>query len=220
MLKSPSSMRAGMRGLSLIELMIALVIGLIVSGAAVALVVSIMKANAETIRATRLTQELRTTTEIISREMRRAKSVEDPVANVGLASANMLKNCDDMTPATAGTTAACATFGYDCKAKSDGTFDSGTFKAIGLANGKVKLASSSSAVPSCPTGGAGTQLSSDLINISELTVCVGVFNSTGSCVSAGADVYSVRVRGSFINDPTGLVRSISQEVRIRSTAIN
>lgn len=219
MLKSPRPLRAGMVGLSLVELMIALVVGLIVSGAAVALVVSIMKANAETIRATRLTQELRTTTEIVSRELRRAQGIDDPIANVGLASANMLKNCDAITPATAGTTAACTTFGYDCKAKSDGTFDSGTFKAIGLAGGKIRLASSTSAIPACPTTSTGTQLSSDQIVVSEFTVCKGVFNATGTCTS-GSDVYSVRVKGSFANDPTGLVRSISQEVRIRSVAIN
>ena len=40
------------RGVSLIELMIAMVAGLIVTGAAVALIVAMIKSNAETIKAT------------------------------------------------------------------------------------------------------------------------------------------------------------------------
>lgn len=205
MLKSPRSSRAGMVGLSLVELMIALVVGLIVSGAAVALVVSIMKANAETIRATRLTQELRTTTEIVSRELRRARSVTDPIANVGLASASMLKACNAITPASG--VASCATFGYDCNSATNATF-----KAVGLdGNGKVRLLTSTSAVPACPTASTGTQLSSDTVTITSLTFTADATN---------ADKYTISVKGKFNDDPTGLVRSISQVVRIRSTAIN
>ena len=70
------------RGFSLIELMVAMVAGLLVSGAAIALIVAMIKSNAETIRATRLTQELRTTAEVIARNLRRARSVTDPIANV------------------------------------------------------------------------------------------------------------------------------------------
>ena len=215
MLKMKHSFRGRSGGFTLIELMVALVVGLIVSGAAIALMVSIMKSNSETIRATRLTQELRVTAEIVSRELRRARSVTDPIANVGLANASLLKACNAITPTTAGTTANCATFGYDCNSAS-----SAVFKAIGLAGGKVRLASASAAVPACPTTGTGTQLSSDTINITDLTVCAGVFNSTGACQSGTTDVYTIRLTGSFNNDPAGLVRSFSQEVRIRSTAVN
>lgn len=193
------------RGLSLIELMIALVAGLVVSGAALALVVSTMKANAETLRATRLTQELRSTTEIASRELRRARSVTDPIANVGLASASMIKACNTITPA-AGASANCATFGYDCASAT-----SAVFKAIGLANGKVRLASSTSAVPACPTSSTGTQLSSDNITITTLSI---------SADATYPDKYTITVAGKFNNDITGLVRTFSQEVRIRSTAVN
>lgn len=190
--------------MTLIELMIALVAGLVVTGAAVALVVSTMKANAETIRATRLTQELRSTAEVAARELRRARSVTDPIANVGLASANMVKACNSITPASG--SASCATFGYDCTSSTNAVF-----KAIGLANGKVRLVSATGAVPACPTGGTGTQLSSDNITITNFNIATD---------ATYPDKYTISVAGKFSNDPTGLVRTISQEVRIRSAAVN
>lgn len=59
-------------GFSLIELMIALTLGLIVLGAVLTFTVSMIRAYSENIQSTRLTQELRTSMNIITREIRRA----------------------------------------------------------------------------------------------------------------------------------------------------
>lgn len=197
------------RGVTLVELMIALVVGLIVSGAAIALVVAIIKSNADNIRATRLTQELRTTAEIIARDLRRARSISDPIVNIGADSAALLTACNAITPAT-GASASCVQFGYDCNSTADGTFTDGTFRAIGLAGGKVRLFSSAAAVPACPTTATGTQLSSDIITITALNI------------SAVSDKYTIQLSGKFTNDSSAspLIRSITQEVRVRSAAVN
>lgn len=194
---------ARQRGVSLVELMIALVAGLVVTGAAVALILAMLKSNAETIKATRLTQELRTTAEVIARDMRRARSVSDPIANVDVAT--KVNGCNTISPA-AGASAACATFAYDCTASS------GDFKAIGLAGNKIRLLASTTATPACPTSSTGTQLSSNAVKINS-------FNVTGS---ATGDFYTIRLTGQFANDPssTPLIRSFSQIVRIRSAAVN
>ena len=197
------------QGLSLVELMIAMVAGLIVSGAALALIIAMMKSNAETIKATRLTQELRATAEIVGRDLRRARSVEDPIANVDIAT--VINACNPVTPA-AGASASCVQFGYDCAADpTTHTFSGGDFKAIGLVSNKLYLKTATAATPACPTA-SDTQLSSDAIKINSFTV-------TGSATS---DAYTIRVTGQFANDPsaTPLIRSFSQEVRIRSAAVN
>ena len=196
-------------GVTLIEMMIALVIGLIVSGAALALVVAVMKSNADTIRATRLTQELRATAEIIARDLRRARSVGDPVANVG--KSPLISACNAISPATA--SASCVRFGYDCMSDATGSFTSGTFKSIGLAGGKVMLSvlPTGTAAPACPTT-ADTQLSSNVVTINSLTI-----------TALNADAYTIRLVGQFTNDPNTtnpLIRSFTQEVRIRSAAVN
>jgi type IV pilus assembly protein PilW len=192
------------RGVSLIELMIAMVAGLIVTGAAVALIVAMMKSNAETIKATRLTQELRATAEVIGRDLRRARSVKDPIGNVDVATPVA---CNTISPA-AGVSATCVKFAYDCDAAG------GTFKAIGISSNAIRLASASTAAtaPACPPVAGDVQLSSVAIKINSFTV---------TAATAG-DAYTIRLTGQFANDPssTPLVRSFSQVVRIRSATVN
>ena len=65
-------------GFTLIELMVSMVIGLIVIGAVMALVLSMVRSNKETIAATRLTQELRATSALITSELQRAGSSGNP----------------------------------------------------------------------------------------------------------------------------------------------
>ena len=67
-------------GVGLVELMVALVVGLVVVGAVLALVVAIMKSNRETLQSTRLNQELRATLALIANDLRRARSVADPLS--------------------------------------------------------------------------------------------------------------------------------------------
>lgn len=70
LIRCQASRRAA--GFSLVELMIALVVGLIVLGAVLTFTVTMLRSYSENIRSTRLTQELRTSMNLISRELRRA----------------------------------------------------------------------------------------------------------------------------------------------------
>lgn len=124
------------RGFSLVELMVAMVIGLIVIGAVLALVMSMINANNRTIRATRLTQELRATAAIIAGDLRRAGSAGNPL-NIPVA----------MTLGTVNTaTAGCIRYRYSDPA---GTV---VQRAVSVSNGAVLLGTD--------TCGAGTQVSS------------------------------------------------------------
>lgn len=60
------------KGFSLVELMIALVIGLVVVGAVLSFTLSSVTTNSEYIQSTRLSQELRNSMDFVSRELRRA----------------------------------------------------------------------------------------------------------------------------------------------------
>lgn len=72
------SARGNAAGFTLIELMIAMVLGLIVIGAVLALSLSMIRANSGTIASTRLTQELRATAGLIASELQRAGSATNP----------------------------------------------------------------------------------------------------------------------------------------------
>lgn len=71
------------RGISIVEILVALVAGLLVVGSVLAFTVSAVKSNAENIRATRLAQELRTAITLVTREVRRAGYNLNSVDTVG-----------------------------------------------------------------------------------------------------------------------------------------
>ena len=198
--------RQSHRGFSLIELMVSLVVGLIVSGAALALVASIIKSNSDTVRSTRLTQELRATAEVIARDLRRARSDYDPISNVG--TTPLLQACNTIDTSTAG----CVTYGYNCTSST-----AGSFWSIGLASNKVYVKTAAGAAPACPTT-ADTLLSSDAVNITALTFTpVGTDAVTISLTGQLADQLSSSLSNSATRN--SFTRSITQEVRIRSSTV-
>lgn len=132
-------------GFTLIELMIAMVLGLIVIGAVMALSLSMIRANSDTISATRLTQELRATTATITSELQRAGSTDNPF-NVTAAEA--------LGAVTLANTDTCIRYSYS---QGGATVN----RAISVADGSVYMGSSA-----CGAGGA--KLSSDQVNITNL----------------------------------------------------
>jgi prepilin peptidase dependent protein B len=109
-------------GFSLIELMIAMVIGLIVAGAAISLAVNIIRsATASTLYA-RTTQDMRTVMNVMSRELKRAgfnlASLDQ--IGTGVSSPIYSRVLTNNTPDTA----SCVMFGYDTLDIGGGTADS------------------------------------------------------------------------------------------------
>jgi prepilin-type N-terminal cleavage/methylation domain-containing protein len=80
--------RRAHQGFSLVEMMVALIAGLLVIGAAVVFMYSSMKSNKDFVGTTRLTQELRNNMDFINREMRRAGYDEDSMTYVALPAAS------------------------------------------------------------------------------------------------------------------------------------
>jgi len=104
LIRCQASRRAA--GFSLVELMIALVVGLIVLGAVLTFTVTMLRSYSENIRSTRLTQELRTSMNVISRELRRA----------GFDAKSVTRVLTDSNPSTFNAmtlTANCVSYQYD-----------------------------------------------------------------------------------------------------------
>jgi type IV pilus assembly protein PilW len=187
-------MPSRVRGFSLVELMVALVVGLIVIGAVLALVLSIMRSNNQTIQVTRLTQEMRATTAVITSEIKRANGVADPLAETKLATKHFLN-----LPAVPSAT--CVRYGY--------MSDSGvaSYRAISLVGGKILLDEAATAADA--TCGSGTQISSEQVTIDALT-----FTLAGRRID-------VAIEGSLATgnpDMAAIRRQINQTIYIRSVA--
>jgi Tfp pilus assembly protein PilW len=186
--------------MTLVELMIALLLGLIVIGGALGLIVSMMKSNNDTIRAARLTQELRAMADIATMEIRRARSLTDPLANVGVGGTAFV-SCNPITATPNNTTAdSCLVFAYNCNPQNG----DGQFRSLRNADGKLVVAQGTTA-QTCTT--AGTELNSD-----ELVIDLANFSTTAT----GA--VRLSLQGHLSSDAT-MTRTITRVVWPRSAPV-
>jgi prepilin-type N-terminal cleavage/methylation domain-containing protein len=187
-------------GFTLVELMIAISLGLIVVLAAVGFVISVAKANSENIQVTRLTQELRSISEVVGREVRRARYVTDPV---GLIGSGGTTHHDTITVNVA---ADCIVFAYD--EPPDPPSPGGTVsRSIRLDSNSVFL---NPAGTDCTGGNA--------LNTPEVVITNLRFTNTGSRVD-------IELSGRLANAPTGsnlaaATRTFNKTVYVRSGRVN
>ena len=122
-------------GFSLVELMIALVAGLLVSGATVAFLLSSMKSNGEYVTSTRLTQELRNTMDLVTRDLRRAGYNNDTMSFLVPGSVNPFASVfvKDDSPTGAGNEDldGCIIYAYD-SATAEGVLNLGAGEVRGI----------------------------------------------------------------------------------------
>ncbi|BCT92983.1 hypothetical protein LYSHEL_20060 [Lysobacter helvus] len=147
------------RGFTLVEMMVAIVLGLLVVSAVLAFIFSLIRANSETVLSTRLNQELRATMSLVANDLRRARGLADPIAavNQGGTVTNPFSNVDVST-------AGCARYSY-AEDIAGGTTN---FRAIRLNAGKVVLVRQATAA-AATCAAAGTVLNTNGIEITSLT---------------------------------------------------
>lgn len=144
-------------GFTLVELMIAMVLGLIVIGAVLALSLSMIRANSDTISSTRLTQELRATSAVVTSELQRAGGVANPF---DLAGAATMGDIDDDT-------AGCIIYSYSFQ---DGANVETVEQAISRSGTAIYVGDA--------CGAGGQKLSSDKVSITGLA-----FDCTGKSIT-------------------------------------
>ena len=81
--KRSLSLRAQMAGVTLVEMMVAMIVSLLTIGTMVILMANTLGTGSETIQTARLTQELRSAMEIMTRDLRRANFHQGYIACVG-----------------------------------------------------------------------------------------------------------------------------------------
>ena len=148
-----------MAGFSLVEMMVALVAGMIVVGAVLAFTVSSVKANSDYVKSTRLMQELRNTSDFITGELKRAGYDENAMKYV----ANPVStDVSKFAPMLIDTTASanCIIYAYDRKPGTPGAIDLDNAELRGIRRrtatvdgatvGVIEVAESSATVtPAC-----------------------------------------------------------------------
>lgn len=117
-------------GFSMVELMVGLVAGMVVAGAMLAFTVSSVRANSDFVAAARLTQELRTISQHISDELRRAGYDEEAMDYVATPSSTEFSEFAPILVDTATAGQHCIIYAYD---RSPGTAGQ-----IDLANAEIR----------------------------------------------------------------------------------
>lgn len=110
-------------GFSLVELMVALVVGMIVAGAVLAFTVSSVRANSEYVRAARLAQELRAINQHVVGELRRAGYDESAMDYVSSSSATAFSQFSPMLVDNDDAAANCIVYAYDRQPGTPGSID-------------------------------------------------------------------------------------------------
>lgn len=213
-----------LRGFSLIELMVAITLGLIVMGSLVTFTVSMVSANSANIRMTRLTQDLRTSMNIATREVRRS-GYDSGSVNTALTS-NDPSGYLDLEVDEANS---CVTYTYD---RGDATTESRGFR---LGAGALQMKVGSGATPISCTSADGWENVSDpnVVTITEFTprlfetrFCgeLGEYkDETGTdyavLARGGVRTLAVCVKGNLNADP-GISRHVGDLIRLRAEELD
>lgn len=151
-------------GFSLVELMVGLVAGMVVLGALLAFTVTSVRANSDYVAAARLTQELRTISQYVGDELRRAGYDESALDYVASASTTDFSEFAPLLVDTTDAGAHCIVYAYDRSPGSPGQIDLANqeIRAIrrstatvgGVVVGVIEAAeSTAAAAPSCDGAG-------------------------------------------------------------------
>lgn len=212
------------RGFSLIELLISIVVGLVITGAVVSFIASTVTTNNATMRATKLSQELRTLTELIARDIKRARGTIEPINNIGTGCSTTAGDANacaglavmqSVTLAPNDTASNCFTYGYQI-------FDTGASPAA-VANsfravrrvvtgtvGSIVMVRDDAALNCTSTGDELITLSSNLIDITALSFVRS---------SVRQDQIDIEISGRLRNDAAAVAQTYRTSVFLRSGSI-
>ena len=233
-------------GFSIIELMVALVAGLIVSGAVLAFTMSSLQSNSNYVLATRLTQELRSTMDFISRDLRRAGFDEASMGYVARVEGTetfspfspiLIANEDDDD--------GCVIYAYDREPGNPGVVDLANGEIRGMrrieavVNGRtvgvIEAAESSDGVtPACDDASAdytayppacvgGWCALSDprMIDVTSFVIDTDAsedFSGSGALSPMRIRVLDLTLTGSLVADPD-VARGLQTRIRVRADCL-
>lgn len=221
--------RTGQKGFSLVELMIAIVIGLIVAGAGISLLVNTVNTDFDTLKVTRLNQELRAVMNLMVRDIRRA-GYNAAVGNLIAAGAwnpfvrdsggNLLFSLSDINNVDGNTaTRDCIVFAYD--ANNNGADDGNTerfgYRLMTSASNawNTVKARQNGALCNSTSNSDWMPLSDDsTINITNLAFTPR-FSRAGSSNTLIICTIDIQLTGQLATDAT-VRRTINESVKLRN----
>ena len=238
-----------LQGFSLVELMVAMLAGLIVSSAAIAFFMSGVRSNTDYVLATRLTQELRNNMDYVSRELRRAGYDENALNYVALPTSSTARSpFTTLKLEFPGAANSCILYAYDRAGGIAGVVDPVTGERHGLRRmvrnvngvdvGVMEVADSSATAtapacdgatpdysiypPACNAGSGWCALSDPRqLNVTSFMITSTALNvdPVGTAFGTLIRDLAVSISGSPIKD-SAVVQTLTNRVRVRAECLH
>ena len=201
-----------LRGFTLIELMISIVIGLIILSAVIGIFISMIKADNDNLKVIRLNQELRAAMSLISREIRRAGANRNAAFNTSTTPPSNPFTVAGGTRLTIsgnkqGDLNSCITFSYDA---NDGSNELYGYR-LNSTDGTIEARANAAL---CAANGWLTITDEDLVNITVLSF----MDTTTTEAGINSRQISTTLAGQLRSDPT-IKRTLTETVKVRNDEI-
>ena len=202
-----------LRGFSLVELMVAITIGLFILLGLTSFLSNNLRSSAQLSAATRLNQEMRNIMALMSRDIRRAGYWGNATSGIGVTVPLFDNPFDEVNVATSG----CILYSYDLNA--DGALTGNEQFGFLLDAGTIKARSTSSGSPSCSSGAAWQPLSDpNAVTYTALTFTV---TSTKNYISGTSGpnttqrIVTISLSGSLKSDAS-VKQTLTEKIKIEN----
>jgi prepilin peptidase dependent protein B len=209
------------RGLSLIELMVGLAIGLFITAASATLMASHLRENRSLLLEARLMQDLRTAADVITRDLRRAGHWGDATSGVWLPGTSTTSVNPYAAVAPAGAASDAVSFRYSRDGSENQLVDSNEQFGFRLRNGTIDM------LLGAGNWQALTDAGTLVVTAFSVTPSTATIDLQGACSKACPSgsthcppqqqvrSLALLISGRAVTDP-GVTRSVRSQVRLRN----
>ena len=183
------------RGVTLIELMIGMLVGLIIVGGGVSVYVASIKANSDNLKLMRLNQDLRSMMDLMVKDIRRAGFVTDDPAN-NFASLQNNPFFDDSTSGATtdialpnGNPGNCIVYSYNADIDTPPTVSNDEYFGFRLVNNALEMRKTGTTNENCTAANEWDSITEPEVAISELTftLVTSTLNVTSMATDSDGD---------------------------------
>ena len=230
---NPTRRRRDQCGLSIVELMVGVAVGLLIVGGATKLIVDYLVSNKRLLVETRVNQELRAAADLVARDLRRAGYWNNATAGVGGAGAIANPHTSGLGAVTSTATSVNYSYSRDAAAQLNGldAAEEAGFQLAGnvlqmkIAQGNWQPVTDPSTVniTSFSVTAAVPALVNDLSSycgcLSRLTCTLASIAATGTPPTLTIPTFNIAVTGQSVADST-IQRTLNETVRVRNAVMS
>ena len=243
LMRNPTLRRREQRGLSIVELMVGVAVGLFIVGGATKLIVDYLGSNKRLLMETRVNQELRAAADLVARDLRRAGYWSNATAGVGGAGAIANPHTSGVGAVTSTATSVNYSYSRDAAAQLNG-LDAAEVAGFQLAGNVLQMQVAQGNWQPVTDPGTVNITSFSVVaaspalvnNLSSYCGCLARLTCTNTGAAGAIDIanptfnpagppmltipsFQIVLTGQAVNDPA-ITRTVNETVRVRNAVMS